>query len=54
MMSDVCKHCVDAPCLEVCPTSAIVRTEFDTVYIQEPVCNGCRDCIRPARSASSM
>src|SRR3954463_14276604 len=45
MMSDVCKHCVNAPCLEVCPTGAIIRTEFDTVYIQEPVCNGCRDCI---------
>ena len=45
MMSDICKHCVDAPCLEVCPTGAILRTEFDTVYIQEPVCNGCRDCI---------
>ena len=45
MMSDVCKHCVDAACLEVCPTGAIIRTEFDTVYIQEPACNGCRDCI---------
>jgi formate dehydrogenase iron-sulfur subunit len=45
MMSDVCKHCVNAPCLEVCPTGSIIRTEFDTVYIQEPVCNGCRDCI---------
>jgi formate dehydrogenase iron-sulfur subunit len=45
MMSDVCKHCVHAPCLEVCPTGAILRTEFDTVYIQEPVCNGCRDCV---------
>jgi formate dehydrogenase iron-sulfur subunit len=45
MMSDVCKHCVQAPCLEVCPTGAIIRTEFDTVYIQEPACNGCRDCV---------
>jgi formate dehydrogenase iron-sulfur subunit len=45
MMSDICKHCVNAPCLEVCPTGAIVRTEFDSVYIQEPTCNGCRDCI---------
>jgi formate dehydrogenase iron-sulfur subunit len=45
MMSDVCKHCVNAPCLEVCPTGAIIRTEFDTVYIQNNVCNGCRDCI---------
>src|SRR3989449_7885840 len=45
MMSDVCKHCVQAACLEVCPTGAIVRTEFDTVVIQADVCNGCRDCI---------
>lgn len=45
MMSDVCKHCSGAPCLEVCPTGAILRTEFDTVYIQEPACNGCRDCV---------
>ena len=45
MMSDVCKHCTHASCLEVCPTGAIMRTEFDTVYIQPDVCNGCRDCI---------
>jgi formate dehydrogenase iron-sulfur subunit len=45
MMSDVCKHCTHASCLEVCPTNAIVRTEFDTVYIQQDVCNGCRNCI---------
>jgi formate dehydrogenase iron-sulfur subunit len=45
MMSDVCKHCVQAGCLEVCPTGAIIRTEFDTVVIQSDVCNGCRNCI---------
>ncbi len=45
MMSDVCKHCVEAGCLEVCPTGAIIRTEYDTVVIQADVCNGCRDCI---------
>jgi len=45
LMSDVCKHCVDAGCLEVCPTGAIIRTQFDTVVIQSDVCNGCRDCI---------
>src|SRR5437868_8984093 len=45
MMSDVCKHCKEASCLEVCPTNAIVRTEFDTVFIQPDVCNGCRNCI---------
>jgi formate dehydrogenase iron-sulfur subunit len=45
LMSDVCKHCVRAGCLEVCPTGAIIRTEFDTVVIQSDVCNGCRVCI---------
>src|SRR5919198_226207 len=45
MMSDVCKHCQHASCMEVCPTNAIIRTEYDTVYIQQDVCNGCRNCI---------
>src|SRR5437660_7270289 len=45
MMSDVCKHCKHASCMEVCPTGAIIRTEFDTVFIQQDVCNGCRNCI---------
>jgi formate dehydrogenase iron-sulfur subunit len=45
LMSDVCKHCQHASCMDVCPTGAIVRTEFDTVFIQQPVCNGCRNCI---------
>jgi formate dehydrogenase iron-sulfur subunit len=45
MMSDVCKHCNQASCMDVCPTGAIIRTEFDTVLIQQDVCNGCRNCI---------
>jgi formate dehydrogenase iron-sulfur subunit len=45
MMSDVCKHCQRAGCLENCPTGAIVRTEFDTVYVQPDVCNGCGYCV---------
>ena len=45
LMSDVCKHCTHASCMDVCPTGAIIRTEFDTVFIQEDVCNGCRMCI---------
>src|ERR1051325_11716356 len=45
MMSDVCKHCKRAGCLEACPTGAIVRTEFDTVFVQPDVCNGCGYCV---------
>jgi formate dehydrogenase iron-sulfur subunit len=44
MMSDVCKHCKEASCVQVCPTGALIRTEFDSVYVQPGVCNGCRDC----------
>ena len=45
MSSDVCKHCTNAACLEVCPTGAIHRTEFGTVVIQDDVCNGCGYCV---------
>ena len=45
MQSDVCKHCAHAPCLEACPTGAIIRTEFDTVYVQQDICNGCGYCV---------
>jgi formate dehydrogenase iron-sulfur subunit len=44
-MSDVCKHCTNAGCLDACPTGAIIRTEFETVLIQPDVCNGCGYCI---------
>ena len=44
-MSDVCKHCQRAGCLEACPTGAIIRTEFDTVLVQQDVCNGCGYCV---------
>ena len=44
-LSDVCKHCENAGCLEACPTGAIVRTETGTVYVQDDVCNGCGYCV---------
>ncbi|MEV7625151.1 4Fe-4S dicluster domain-containing protein [Actinoplanes sp. NPDC089786] len=45
MMSNVCKHCTHAGCLDVCPTGALFRTEFGTVVVQEDICNGCGYCI---------
>ncbi|HYU85095.1 MAG TPA: 4Fe-4S dicluster domain-containing protein [Kribbellaceae bacterium] len=45
MMSDVCKHCTHAACLDVCPTGALFRTEFGTVVVQEDICNGCGYCV---------
>jgi formate dehydrogenase iron-sulfur subunit len=45
MMSDVCKHCLRAGCLEACPTGSLFRTEFDTVVAQQDICNGCGYCV---------
>jgi formate dehydrogenase iron-sulfur subunit len=45
MMSDVCKHCHNPPCLEACPTGALFKTEFDTVVVQQDICNGCGYCV---------
>jgi formate dehydrogenase iron-sulfur subunit len=45
MMSDVCKHCVTAPCQQACPTGAIIHNEFQNVYIQADICNGCSYCV---------
>ena len=45
MMSDVCKHCAHAACLEACPTGALFYTEFHTVVVQQDICNGCGYCV---------
>jgi formate dehydrogenase iron-sulfur subunit len=45
MASDVCKHCTHAACLDVCPTGALMRTEFGTVVVQSDICNGCGYCV---------
>ena len=45
MSSDVCKHCTEAGCLDVCPTGSLMRSEFGTVVVQEDICNGCGYCV---------
>jgi formate dehydrogenase iron-sulfur subunit len=45
MSSDVCKHCTEAACLDVCPTGSLFRTEFGTVVVQPDICNGCGYCV---------
>ncbi len=45
MSSDVCKHCTEAACLDVCPTGSLRRTEFGSVVVQPDICNGCGYCV---------
>ncbi len=45
MSSNVCKHCTESACLDVCPTGALMRTEFGTVVVQSDICNGCGYCV---------
>jgi formate dehydrogenase iron-sulfur subunit len=44
-LSDVCKHCTRAGCLDSCPTTAILRTELASVVVRDEVCNGCGYCV---------
>ena len=45
MMSDVCKHCHNAPLPGSLPDRRDLRTEFDTVVVQQDICNGCGYCM---------
>jgi formate dehydrogenase iron-sulfur subunit len=45
MLSDVCKHCHDAPCQQACPTGSLIYNESGDVYVQPDICNGCGYCV---------
>ncbi|MGI6095771.1 MAG: 4Fe-4S dicluster domain-containing protein [Lachnospiraceae bacterium] len=40
-----CKHCENAPCLEVCTKDAISRVD-DQVIVDPEKCIGCKDCMQ--------
>lgn len=40
-----CMHCLNAPCIEVCPTKASYKTEEGIVQIEERKCVGCKQCL---------
>jgi formate dehydrogenase iron-sulfur subunit len=43
-LSDSCKHCTDAGCLNVCPVKAIDRDEMGNVVIRQDRCKGVQAC----------
>ncbi len=40
-----CQHCTDAPCFEVCPTTATYKRSDGVVDIHYDLCIGCGYCI---------
>ncbi len=40
----LCNHCENAPCVEVCPTAAMHRTEGEIVDHDPDICIGCKAC----------
>ena len=42
----VCRQCVDAPCLNVCPVKAIYMDDaLGRVHVDQDNCIGCRACV---------
>ena len=42
-----CHHCVNAPCVKVCPTEALTRNAFeDSVQFDPEKCTGCNECVQ--------
>jgi len=39
-----CQHCKDAPCMNVCPTKALYRSEEGFVLLNPEKCIGCLMC----------
>lgn len=40
-----CNHCQDAPCMEICPTSALFRADNGVVDFNDASCIGCKGCM---------
>ena len=42
---NVCRHCDDPPCAEVCPEEAILKRQDGIVVMDYGQCSGCGSCV---------
>lgn len=42
----LCNHCVESPCVQVCPVGATFRSEDGVVLVDKDYCLGCRYCVQ--------
>jgi Fe-S-cluster-containing dehydrogenase component len=42
---NVCMHCDEPACMEICPEEAIARRDDGIVFMEEEKCTGCRLCV---------
>ena len=40
-----CNQCEDAPCMDICPTSALFRAKNGVVDFDDDLCIGCKGCM---------
>ncbi len=40
-----CNQCEDAPCMKICPTNALFRSDNGVVDFQDDNCIGCKSCM---------
>ena len=45
-LTESCRHCADAPCMDACPVGAIKRDACGMTRVERETCVGCGCCLR--------